>query len=142
MFFPKCVSSDKVSRVWGDILGVAFRCPQLFLFFKERVLIEMRCGNEVSFWNDVWVGGRTLKEEFPRLFSLEVCKHASVGSVWAMNLMGWDGLFRRQLRSWEDLELCRLRNMVSSASAVREGATDNIVWKGEGNIFSVKSIYD
>nr|GEY04733.1 RNA-directed DNA polymerase, eukaryota [Tanacetum cinerariifolium] len=82
-------------------------------------LIRLKLGNRDSFlfWNDKWYAGGVIKELFPRLYALELHKHATV----RMKLMApsLDNSFRRRVRSGAEesqfnslLEIVQVINLV------------------------------
>nr|GEU76529.1 RNA-directed DNA polymerase, eukaryota, reverse transcriptase zinc-binding domain protein [Tanacetum cinerariifolium] len=82
-------------------------------------LIRLKLGNEDStlFWDDKWYAGGVIKELFPRLYALELHKHATV----RMKLMApsLDNSFRRRVRSGAEesqfnslLEIMHVINLV------------------------------
>ena len=65
-------------------------------------------GEDVLFWLDKWVGLKTLKESYPRLFLLAIDKYAKVRDYalnGRFNHERWVSLFRRNLFEWEGVSL-------------------------------------
>ncbi|PNY09187.1 ribonuclease H [Trifolium pratense] len=108
---------------------------------KQGVVKKMGNGVQTSFWEDTWVGDISLRERFPRMFSISIQKEASVASL--RNLNGgerWDLVWRRRLFVWESNLLDELLMIISPVSLSE--AVNKWVWrpeKGEG--FTVKSTY-
>nr|GEX17030.1 RNA-directed DNA polymerase, eukaryota, reverse transcriptase zinc-binding domain protein [Tanacetum cinerariifolium] len=50
---------------------------QGFKFF-DFMRIKLGNGINISFWNDNWIGGNTLKKLYPRIYALENYKHVTV----------------------------------------------------------------
>nr|GEX58052.1 RNA-directed DNA polymerase, eukaryota, reverse transcriptase zinc-binding domain protein [Tanacetum cinerariifolium] len=82
-------------------------------------LIRLKLGNgdSSSFWDDKWYAGGVIKELFPRLYALELHKHATV----RMKLMApsLDNSFHRRVRSGAEesqfnslMEIVRVINLV------------------------------
>ena len=68
---------------------------------------------------DKWVGVKTLKESFPRLFLLAINKYAKVSDYainGRFNHERWFRLFRRNLFEWEKASLqelcCALKGII------------------------------
>ncbi|KAI8556028.1 hypothetical protein RHMOL_Rhmol05G0221100 [Rhododendron molle] len=111
---------------------------------SEGFRIQVHSGTETSFWGHVWLGDRSLKEEFPRLFlisnqresSVSLVKQESGDMVW--NLHYW----KRRLNVWEtnqSEELHRRLELVNLDQSKR----DVLQWKWtDDKRFSSKSVYN
>ncbi|GJT03372.1 hypothetical protein Tco_0824541 [Tanacetum coccineum] len=53
-------------------------------------------GHSISFWNERWCGGRTFKEMFPHVYTLEVNKSCTVAQ--RINIKDWPSVLRRSPR--------------------------------------------
>ncbi|GJV74128.1 hypothetical protein Tco_1494123 [Tanacetum coccineum] len=42
--------------------------------FLDFMRLKLGNGNNISFWNDNWIGGNTLKNLYPRIYALENSK--------------------------------------------------------------------
>nr|GEW94434.1 RNA-directed DNA polymerase, eukaryota, reverse transcriptase zinc-binding domain protein [Tanacetum cinerariifolium] len=108
-------------------------------------LIRLKLGNEdsSSFWEDKWYAGGVIKELFPRLYALELHKHATV----RMKLMAQslDNFFRRRVRSGAEdsqfnslLEIVRVINLVP--------CEDRYFWslesEGDYSVASIRKLID
>ncbi|GKF23093.1 hypothetical protein Tco_0075415, partial [Tanacetum coccineum] len=60
------------------------------------VFLHLGNGNNISFWNDNWIGGNTLKNLYPRIYALENSKQATVYTKLAD--IALDASFRRKPR--------------------------------------------
>ena len=58
-------------------------------------------GRSISFWEESWCVGRSLKEKFPRVYALEVNKSCKVSQ--RINVDDWPSLLRRSLGSGNEL---------------------------------------
>nr|GFD12336.1 RNA-directed DNA polymerase, eukaryota, reverse transcriptase zinc-binding domain protein [Tanacetum cinerariifolium] len=83
----------------------------------DLIRLKLRNGDSSSFWEDKWYAGGVIKELFPRLYALELHKHATV----RMKLMApsLDNSFRRRVRSGAEksqfnylLEIVQVINLV------------------------------
>nr|GEY72816.1 RNA-directed DNA polymerase, eukaryota, reverse transcriptase zinc-binding domain protein [Tanacetum cinerariifolium] len=108
--------------------------------FNVVDLIRLKLGNEdsSSFWKDKWYAGGVIKELFPRLYALELHKHATVRmKLMALSL---DNSFRRRVRSRaEESQFNFLLESVQVINLVP--CEDRYFWslKSEGD-YSVASI--
>jgi len=87
-------------------------------WFLKEVGWKTRCGNKVMFWEDVWSGNSSLKDLYPRLYSMSLNQGQKVSEVGE-----WDGVdwrwclrWRRARFEWESkLE----EEMISHLSTIR-----------------------
>ncbi|XP_015961036.1 uncharacterized protein LOC107485010 [Arachis duranensis] len=103
--------------------------------------MEIGDGRGTRFWEDVWLRGGSLKDMFPRLFSVSNQRGSVIGDCgfWDGLEWRWNFQWRRELFQWElDLlnqlhETLRLVNLVYD----RE---DRVVWKfDKKGVFSTNS---
>lgn len=114
------------------------RLPLRKSFMKTsivRCILEWICP-----WNQIWLGNTTLKEEFPRLFSLSLQKEAKINEFQLGNGT-WNLLFRRSLYDWEmeevEVLMQRLQGIV-----LKQNINDILIWSwSAGLCFLVKSMY-
>ena len=59
---------------------------------------QLNDGNQIGFWDDKWLGNRTLREQYPALFNIVRKKHAIVASVFDRVPLN-----ASQLASWHEL---------------------------------------
>jgi len=50
-------------------------------WFQKEVWWKVGCGDKVRFWEDVWIGNSSLKNMFPRLFTLSLNQRQKVEEV-------------------------------------------------------------
>jgi hypothetical protein len=126
------------STWWRDICSIGINRDQNW--FANGVVKKMGNGVHTNFWEDVWIGNMSLREQFPRLFSISVQQEASVVSVWNQD-SGWNLNWRRGLFVWE-LNLLN-EMLVIINSAVLTGESDRWGWRLEKDEdFTVKSTYE
>ena len=73
------------------------------LWFDNNVQWVVGEGKTMKFQDDKWVGGDSLKDRFPRLYSISECKDRVIGEVghWEDNVWLWDLTWRRSRFDWE-----------------------------------------
>lgn len=94
---------------------------------KSRTRVDD--GTNTLFWHDMWVGERSLKLEFTRLFSIRAKPNASVASLgfWDGNIWRWALSWHRSFgprHSSEHASMLLLLNRVCLAP----GRVDQPVW--------------
>jgi len=58
-------------------------------WFQQAVTWNVRSGDLVHFWEDPWVNNKSLKELYPRLFSLYLNQGMKVGETRFWDSYGW-----------------------------------------------------
>lgn len=98
-------------------------------------------GEKTRFWKDVWFGDRSLKEAFPRLYSLSTDKPATIDrfGYWEGNVWRWRWMWRRGLFAWEE-DLLNLFSDTMLGAYIRREVEDVWVWKiGDNKVYSNKA---
>ncbi|GJV98598.1 hypothetical protein Tco_1553850 [Tanacetum coccineum] len=106
--------------------------------FNKDVSGGLGNGVNTRFWVDNWYEGGVIKELFPRMFTLELNKNASVSSK--LNASSLDNSFQRKARSGiEEMQLNSLAEISRMTTLVP--CEDRYVWTLESDgVFSVASI--
>ena len=63
---------------WRDLSKT---CSEGNGWFRNATGWRVGAGDTVSFWNDVWVGNKILKDAFLRLFTISLDQRKNVGEV-------------------------------------------------------------
>ncbi|XP_071693604.1 uncharacterized protein [Rutidosis leptorrhynchoides] len=63
---------------WANIIKAGNKIDSWGISFSTSFIREIGICNSIKFWQDVWLGSTPLKEQFKRLFALEVNKHVSL----------------------------------------------------------------
>ncbi|KAM1005917.1 hypothetical protein ACFX2A_002729 [Malus domestica] len=119
---------------WKDISSGS----QLFLHCCK---FEVGNGERVRFWEDGWLEGGPLKEQFPRLFLLSMMHNQNISSFadLSTNSLSWNFDFSRNLNEVEIEEVARLLQKVEEVR-LSQSRTDNRRWKLEASrLFTCKS---
>ncbi|GJS39436.1 RNA-directed DNA polymerase, eukaryota, reverse transcriptase zinc-binding domain protein [Tanacetum coccineum] len=100
--------------------------------------LKLGNGNNISFWEDHWIGDNSLKDLYPRLYALENNKHVTVSVKLADDML--DTSFRRKPRGGaEHAQFTDLSDMVHDVNLGL--IADRWVWSLEGSgEFTVASI--
>jgi len=71
--------------------------------FDNNVKWYIKDGKNVRFWDDRWVGDLPLKERFPRLYAISLCKENVLNELgkWEGEVCKWNLLWRREMFTWE-----------------------------------------
>jgi hypothetical protein len=111
-------------------------------WFAEAAVKKLGDGNTTLFWTDFWLGNFSLKDCFPRLFSISTLKEAYVAEAgsWVNDCWCWSLGWRRNLLVWEE-DL--LREMMTCLQGVSlSSTTDKWVWsEAADGVFTVNSCY-
>ena len=112
--------------------------------FEDGFKRKVGDGKKILFWKDRWLNGETLKNAFPRLFSISSSKDAKLSKlgfwsngVWVLQL-DW----RRPFFEWEKSMAEQLSQLLLEAR-IDPGEVDSWMWKEGGlQTFSVNSAYN
>ncbi|GLT58784.1 hypothetical protein SLA2020_316500 [Shorea laevis] len=105
---------------------------------------EIGDGCRVGFWRDIWVGNKSLRDLFPRLFQLAVNKDGKVkeNGTWEGVSWRWEMKWRRERMGREMDEEKELREVLGSVQ-LRKGEADSWQWMYDvGGKYIVKTAYD
>ena len=126
----------------GAICSLGSSDPIVLDLLQQGFQIRLGDGTQTNFWEDRWCDGRSLKEEFPRLFLISINKTAKVRDLLVeLESESWKLEFRRNLFVWEEELLFRLKQQLQkiSFSNIRK---DFLSWKWDQNgVLSAKSFY-
>lgn len=112
-------------------------------WFWDNLVQRVGDGKDFSFWEGLWVGDKTLKEAFPRLYNLSTRKDGLVKDMgeWCEGRWTWKVEWRRRLLDRERALESDLFNLLAAVS-LTEGTRDRWEWgNGKGRVFSVKEAY-
>jgi hypothetical protein len=100
-------------------------------------------GSKIHFWEDVWCGDRTLKEEFPGLYNIASFKDASIADSmeYSSESIQWNIQFSRLIHDWEVGDLATFYKCLYEYKLRGEGR-DKLWWlPSRKGVFEVKSFY-
>ncbi|GKV02160.1 hypothetical protein SLEP1_g14627 [Rubroshorea leprosula] len=107
------IGNRRTSKIWRDIINIGGRSMKLRNMLVEGFKWEVGEGNRVSFWSEPWVGNKTLRVAYPRLYELSMnkeCKISDMG-VWEGDKWCWKMEWRRE----------RIRREKDEEEKLREG---------------------
>ncbi|GLT57088.1 hypothetical protein SLA2020_300870 [Shorea laevis] len=139
-----CIQNEKGS-VWWKELWKLERVDSINMeWIRDGFIRKVGEGKETLFWEEVWIGNVSLREKFPRLYSLATNKQATIAEVGRSRecegKWGWE--WRRTLFVWESTLLQELEEILSQVH-LQQGREDCWVWKWESNgRYSTKSAYN
>jgi hypothetical protein len=126
---------------WKDVCSIGSN--RGINWFSQCVTRKIGNGNHTSFWLDNWSGDTSLKDRFPRLFSISNQKEASVAEVWnpECEVERWRFHWRRRFFVWEETMLDELKEVLNGVMI--SAGVDSWCWKpGNDAVFTVKSAYE
>lgn len=140
---PSMESTEGMSTVWKDIVQLNSINQPLGEFYDQNLKLSVGNGRRILFWSDAWLNGRSLKEDYPRLYSLSTEKEESLLQMSAKKSLGvWQFQFRRSLLAWEEEEVKRLSGFLESSPALREEIEDSCSWlAANSGKFSISSVW-
>ncbi|GLT81429.1 hypothetical protein SLA2020_528180 [Shorea laevis] len=133
-----------MSRVWKDIVSVGRGSERLVEMLVKGFKWKVGDGRCVDFWSDKWVGDKSLKDLFPRLFALTTVREGRLKDMgfWRGDTWVWDCRWRRGCARRAVGEEEQLREMINGVRLRMEEA-DSWRWiHGRDGIYSVKAAYD
>ena len=121
------------SPFWKGLIGVRDD-------FFNRGRFVLGDGKTVRFWEDVWLGDKSLQVQYPSLYNITNRKNVSVHDVLS-NAPPLNMSFRRSLSgdTWVAWSNLCLRRMEISLSQIPDRFVWNLIASG---IFTVKSMYE
>ncbi|GKV42785.1 hypothetical protein SLEP1_g50152 [Rubroshorea leprosula] len=138
------IECARTSKLWRDIIRIGGQSLKHRIMLAEGFKWEVGEGNKVAFWHEWWVGDKSLRDLFPRLFELSVKKEGKVSEMgfWEEGEWVWRIEWRRGTIGREKNEEELLEKMLEGVH-LKEGVRD--VWKWvhemEGK-YVVKIAYD
>ena len=131
-----------IAGVWKDIGYMGEILSRLGINISEKLKLGIGSGDKTLFWKDVWVGSRSLAEEFPNIFKLAKIKNALVLDNYNRNSGGidWKWEWIREPRSIQELN--SYASIMSRLNQITLGlVSDRWIWKNDmGAEFSTKNL--
>ncbi|GKC86122.1 hypothetical protein Tco_1141839 [Tanacetum coccineum] len=81
---------------WLDIVRETHALKTKGINLLDCMHVKLGNGDKTVFWEDIWIDGKTLKNRFLRIYSLESCKLITVGAKLAQPSLEYS--FRRNPR--------------------------------------------
>ncbi|XP_074266276.1 uncharacterized protein LOC141588747 [Silene latifolia] len=117
-------SEDKVAKfgLWKSICSISTWDIHIAEVTKQGMKIQIGNGTKISFWENLWIGHITLKEGFPRLFSVSIQKNKCVADmgVWQGDNWVWQLQWKRRLFQWELLLVDQSNLLIEGFTPLRE----------------------
>ncbi|KAL9681628.1 hypothetical protein QQ045_013414 [Rhodiola kirilowii] len=131
------LKTRKLSSCWKNIINAVKGNDEIGAAFREGLKLRLGRGNEIKFWDDVWAGVSSFKDQYPRLHILAENPQAVVGEmgVWENGVWLWKLRFRRALYQWEEVQKSELMEGLRHLQ-IKERMDDRVVWT-----FSADGIY-
>jgi hypothetical protein len=112
-------------------------------WFEQATAKKVGDGGSTSLWCDSWLGNFSLRDRFPRLYSISNMKEVKVADsgYWENNIWSWPLRWRRSLFVWEKELRSELMGVLQGAELSSAG--DKWIWtEDSGGVFSVKTCYE
>ncbi|GKV26308.1 hypothetical protein SLEP1_g35639 [Rubroshorea leprosula] len=126
------VEYSRVSKMWRDIIKIGGQSLRLRNMLVEGFKWEVGEGNKVDFWQERWVGDKTLRDLCPRLYALAVRKEGKVSEMgkWDEGRWVWRVEWRRGTIGREKDEEGALEKALEGVK-LKEGVRDVWKWRHE-----------
>lgn len=87
------------SGVWAKLISDDTDTSRIRGIVEEGMQVSFGDGKSTRFWHDKWCPGGTLKDSFPRLFSISVQQEALICQMgrWIGDEWNWNFCWRRRL---------------------------------------------
>ncbi|XP_058070920.1 uncharacterized protein LOC131219954 [Magnolia sinica] len=122
-WWTKDSSVYRASAVWKGILSS-----------KSEVIkgigIIIGKGDNMCFWEDIWVGDSTLKRDFPNIFRLSTNQSIHVADCFSTTgcQIVWNPMCRRNLLDWEIDEYAALQRRIIGCK-IDQDKEDSLHWR-------------
>jgi hypothetical protein len=124
---------------WKNLCSIGHNLD--YNWFARSVNIKLGNGVNTSFWLDIWIGNSSLKDLFPRLYSISNKKEAIVADLWGMaEGVKWNMVWRRRLFDWEQTHVEELMTVLQPIVLTAQEDKWSWILELDGD-FSVKSTY-
>ncbi|GKV13733.1 hypothetical protein SLEP1_g24717 [Rubroshorea leprosula] len=132
------VDTVRVSKIWGDIICVGGQSTKLKNMLVKGFRWKVGDGSRVGFWRDVWVGNKSLRDLFPRLFQLAEYKESKVkeNGSWERDSWNWELKWWRERRRREQDEEKKFWEVLGSVQ-LRHSEVDT--WQWAYDVGAIKS---
>ncbi|XP_071728391.1 uncharacterized protein [Rutidosis leptorrhynchoides] len=127
---------------WRNIVNACFFLDDINIPFRNSFMKSIGDGSSTSFWHEVWIGDKSLRESFPMLFRLEVEKEVKIcdriETTGNSVIPVWNWVRAPSGRT--EGELRRLERLLSEFN-FNTSKGDEWVWTLAGNnLFTVKDL--
>lgn len=114
--------SYQQSALWRGVISVKDS-------FAPHIRFKIGSGDKILFWHDVWVGDRSLADQFPRLYRCAREGRVKVSDYLAKTsyAITWAPIFKRDLLQWEENGMLSFLGMLGNV-VVPEDGTDPRCW--------------
>lgn len=138
-WLPHAHGSGSSSRIWSDICSLDNPSSHLGYSIRDTFRVQVNSGNAIVFCDHIWLGESSLKEDYPRLFSLSTQKEVLISNLRAEG--SWDLVFKREMFGREKQEMDNLKQRLQQVT-LDPSKPDTLQWRWTNDgIFSVKSAY-
>ena len=127
---------------WRNLCGSILKHPIASGMIRSKIRRSVGNGSNILFWQEVWLGPRALKAQFPRLFKISILPNGVISEFgsWTDNAWAWNFQWTRPFRSRDFEEWSDLRAALDSVYLSLENE-DSFAWAlDKSGVFSVKSL--
>ena len=107
----------------------------MFNRFNDSLSWRVGRGNRILFWEDCWIGGRSLREEYPKIYVNSMQKDLRLEEVGKWTGLGWEWKkgWRREWFEWQKPSVEAFFTIIQQYKP-KGRDEDQWVWKGKKSI--------
>lgn len=143
VMWPNGGSNSRNLSSWWKNIGRCGESNNSVDWFKEGLNRRLGKGDNTKFWEDTWVGPRSFKAKFPRLFQISEQQNKVIEECgsWCEGKWEWDQKWRRNLFVWKNKLVGELLMILKSACP-KEECCDDWCWGLDcSGCYTTKSTY-
>ncbi|KAJ0511208.1 putative RNA-directed DNA polymerase [Helianthus annuus] len=144
---PRCQNfiplKSSIGGVWKSIVNMGRLTHNQPFKVQDRLTPKVGNGDKILFWQDKWVGDRTLRERFPNIYAMESEKGCKVSDRYKVGQHGIEWFWGSNNELTNEDMLCEWTDCISVIKEVKiQEATDVWLWKTGSDTadFMVKTI--
>ncbi|XP_074314532.1 uncharacterized protein LOC141649750 [Silene latifolia] len=130
--------------LWKSICSVKSWDSTIAEVLAQGTKIRVGAGSKIRFWEDKWIGDSSLKDGFPRLFSVSNQKNEFIADLgcWQNGVWQWQLTWRRGLFQWELGLVDHLMSLIEDFTPLPNDV-DRVYWEfSKADGYTAKSFVD
>lgn len=127
---------------WRNICAGIVKHSLSYDLVRTKFRRSVGDGTKILFWQEVWLGPRSLRAQYPRLYKISTLPLETISAFgnWEGNVWVWNLVWTRPLRP-RDVEEWKSLNEALGSTCLSVKNEDSVVWAlDKSGSFSVKSL--